>query len=64
MPTSENSLKAKFAECYKGEVRRIPIPRTPVNKGKKKSRAFTLGSLEKCGEVRQAGGEQGGCRRS
>jgi hypothetical protein len=31
--TSENSIKAKFAEFYKGEVRRIPIPRTPVNKG-------------------------------
>ena len=26
-------------ECPKGEVRRIPIPRTPVNKGKRKSRA-------------------------
>jgi primase-polymerase (primpol)-like protein len=29
---------AKFAECPKGEVRRITIPRTPVNKGKKKDR--------------------------
>jgi hypothetical protein len=38
--TSENSAYAKFAEFYnyKGEVqlRRIPIPRTSVNKGKKK----------------------------
>src|SRR5918994_1485004 len=30
--TSENSVMAKFAECPKGEVRRIPIPRTWVNK--------------------------------
>src|SRR5918995_6278380 len=32
--TSKNSVKAKFnfRECPKGEVRRIPIPRTPVNK--------------------------------
>src|SRR5215203_5577652 len=27
---------AKFAESPKGEVRRIPIPRTPVNKGKRR----------------------------
>jgi hypothetical protein len=27
-----------FGESPKGEVRRIPIPRTPVNKGKKKVR--------------------------
>jgi hypothetical protein len=27
-----------FGECPKGEVRRIPIPRTPVNKGKKEGR--------------------------
>jgi hypothetical protein len=34
MRTSENSVNRKFnfAEFYKGEVRRIPIPRTPVNK--------------------------------
>src|SRR5215212_8931566 len=30
--TSENSVMAKFAESPKGEVRRIPIPRTPVNR--------------------------------
>jgi hypothetical protein len=24
-----------FVEFYKGEVRRIPLPRTPVNKGKR-----------------------------
>src|SRR5688572_914856 len=38
-PTSENSFKANFRECPKGEVRRILIPRTPVNKGKKKAEA-------------------------
>src|SRR5918993_1640596 len=30
------SPAAKFAESPKGEVRRINIPRTPVNKGKQK----------------------------
>src|SRR5918995_5076849 len=39
MLTSENSVKAKFAESQKGEVRKIPLPRTPVNKGKKGGRA-------------------------
>jgi hypothetical protein len=34
--TSENQ-KAKFVESPKGEVRRIPIPRTPVNKGMNKA---------------------------
>jgi hypothetical protein len=29
-----------FREFYKGEVRRIPIPRTPLNKGKKKGRSY------------------------
>ena len=28
-----------FRECPKGEVRRITIPRTPVNKAKKKHRS-------------------------
>src|SRR5215208_5932313 len=32
--TSENPQNANFVEFYKGEVRRIPIPRTSVNKGK------------------------------
>jgi hypothetical protein len=36
MRTSENPQKAKFAEFQKGEVRRISIPRTLVNKGKKR----------------------------
>ena len=27
-----------FGECPKGEVRRIPIPRTSVNRGKEKDR--------------------------
>jgi hypothetical protein len=32
MRTSENAVKAKFAESPKGGLRRIPIPRTSVNK--------------------------------
>src|SRR5215211_4978330 len=32
--------RANFRESPKGEVRRIPIPRTWVNKGKKKGRSF------------------------
>src|SRR5829696_7884006 len=36
--TSENAGYAKFAESPKGEVRRIHIPRTPVNKGKREGR--------------------------
>src|ERR671910_709354 len=36
--TSENSIKAKFAESPRGEVRRIPIPRTSVNRTKRKDR--------------------------
>jgi hypothetical protein len=31
--TSENSVRANLGECPKGEVRRIPLLRTPVNKG-------------------------------
>src|SRR5918995_5017748 len=38
--TSENSVKEKFAECPKGEVRRILIPRTRVNKGKREGRGL------------------------
>jgi hypothetical protein len=30
---------ANFAECPKSEVRRISIPRTPVNKGRKNGRS-------------------------
>ena len=33
MRTSKNPGNAKFAECLTGEVRRILIPRTPVNRG-------------------------------
>jgi hypothetical protein len=29
-------LDMTFRECPKGEVRRIPLPRTRVNKGKKR----------------------------
>ena len=35
MRTSAKENSANFAETPKGEVRRIPIPRTRVNKGKK-----------------------------
>src|SRR5215213_7507234 len=34
--SSENDQNANFGEFYECEVRRIPIPRTPVNKGKKR----------------------------
>jgi hypothetical protein len=27
------SFLTNFSEFYKGEVRRIPLPRTPVNRG-------------------------------
>jgi hypothetical protein len=33
--SSQNAQKAKFAEFYVCELRRIHIPRTPVNKSKK-----------------------------
>ena len=37
--TSKIPVKAKFVERGKGEVvRRTPLPRTPVNKGKNKGR--------------------------
>src|SRR5215203_1027570 len=36
--TSENLHNSNFVEFYKGEVRTIPLPRTPVNKGKRKDR--------------------------
>jgi hypothetical protein len=42
--TSENSVYANFAESPNGEVRRIPIPRTPVNKGKKRRAGVALKS--------------------
>ena len=32
-------LEGNFRELWKGEVRRIHIPRTPVNKGKKGAEA-------------------------
>jgi hypothetical protein len=35
-------LAVNFLELRLGEVRRIPIPRTPVNKGKKESRKTLL----------------------
>ena len=33
--TAESSHRSNFLETRKGEVRRIPIPRTSVNKGKR-----------------------------
>ena len=38
--TSENAVYANFGESPEGELRRIPIPRTPVNKGK--GRVFAI----------------------
>jgi hypothetical protein len=35
------SFLTNFVEFYEGEVRRIPIPRTTVNKGMKKTGACT-----------------------
>jgi len=44
--TSENPQNANFVEFYKGEVRRIPIPGTSVNKGISKGRSIaTLAPL-------------------
>src|ERR687890_1937910 len=37
---------ANFLKLRKGEVRRIPIPRTPVNKGKKKGQSFYAPALD------------------
>ena len=37
---SANGLHPNFGEDPKGEVRRIRLPRTPVNKGKKKGRGL------------------------
>ena len=34
--TSENPQNSKFAEFYKGEVRRMLFPRTPVNRVQEK----------------------------
>jgi hypothetical protein len=38
-------LDINFAESPKGEVRRIPIPRTPVNKGKKEEDQSGSGAI-------------------
>jgi hypothetical protein len=35
---SENPVHPNFSELRYGEVRRIPLPRTPVNKGIRKGR--------------------------
>src|SRR5215212_2333340 len=40
--TSENSVMANFAECPKGEVRRIHIPLTSVNKYRQKLQLYSL----------------------
>src|SRR5215211_5369057 len=44
--TSQNSVNAKFAESPKGEVRRIPIPRTPVNRDAKGYISYPLEDQE------------------
>jgi hypothetical protein len=36
---------ANFSELRQHEVRRIPLPRTPVNKGKKKGRGMEAVAL-------------------
>jgi hypothetical protein len=47
--SSQNSIKAKFAEPDTDELRRIPLPRTPVNKGKKKGRGRVKAALQEDG---------------
>src|SRR5215212_1754636 len=42
--SSENSVVAKFAEIVNGEVRRIPLPRTPVNRARRSTEALPRGS--------------------
>jgi hypothetical protein len=51
MRTSENSVKWKsnFREFPNDEVRRIPIPRTPVNKDNKKGRVPLQKHCDHCG---------------
>jgi hypothetical protein len=43
MRTSENSFKANFRESPECELRRILIPRTPVNKSKRKGSNLAVG---------------------
>src|SRR5215207_4070844 len=38
MRSSQNSFKANFRECPEDELLRIPLPRTRVNRGKRKGR--------------------------
>jgi hypothetical protein len=46
------SFLTNFVEFYKGEVRRIPIPRTRVNKGKKRVGFLRVRTLPHPGLVR------------
>src|SRR5215204_29251 len=39
-----------FRECPKGELRRIPLPRTPVNKGMKEGRSACPGPDVRVGD--------------
>src|SRR5215203_1671548 len=54
-----------FRECPKGEVRRIPIPRTPVNKGKSEGRGQQTTALQGLPANRRRSGHkhQIGCLR-
>jgi hypothetical protein len=36
----DENFDVNFLELRYGEVRRIPLPRTPVNKGKRKDRSL------------------------
>jgi hypothetical protein len=41
-PSLCSILDMNFRECPKSEVRRIPLPRTRVNKNKKKERSLEI----------------------
>src|SRR5215208_8341377 len=43
--TFDTSEKGEFRELRKGEVLRIPLPRTSVNKGKRTGRGFYTSAL-------------------
>src|SRR5215204_2929268 len=60
MRTSENSVTAKFAEIVIGEVRRIHIPRTCVNKGKRRGhRRRRQSNLQQRGAQKTRHGDSG-----
>jgi hypothetical protein len=45
-------VTANFSELRKGEVRRITIPRTPLNRAKKKGRSCYAPAQEPLGRLR------------